>query len=123
MVRPAQERGIPTMRVDDPDELAVSLGVAAYQKGDLARAEESLATVAGSGRRSAGKATYLLGELLQGQGDLAGAESAFRQAAEGDDREIAAVAMVNLAAIVMGRGDLAEAEGLLVQLIQQRRRS
>jgi Flp pilus assembly protein TadD len=93
----AQERGIPTMRVDDPDEVAISLGVAAYQKGDLARAEEIFRTVAGSGRRSAAKVAYYLGELLQGRGDLASAERAYRQAAEGDDREIAAVAMVNLA--------------------------
>jgi Flp pilus assembly protein TadD len=105
----AQERGIPTMRVDDPDEVAISLGVAAYQKGDLARAEEIFRTVAGSGRRSAAKVASYLGELLQGRGDLASAERAYRQAAEGDDREIAAVAMVNLAAIVMERGDLAEA--------------
>ena len=89
----AQERGIPTMRVDDPDEVAISLGVAAYQKGDLARAEEIFRTVAGSGRRSAAKVAYYLDELLQGRGDPASAERAYRQAAEGDDREIAAVAM------------------------------
>jgi Flp pilus assembly protein TadD len=109
----AQQRGIPTMRVDDPEELAVSLGVAAYQNGDLARAEETFRTVAAAGRQASGKAAYYLGELLQGRGDLAGAEHAYRQAVAGEDREIAVVAMVNLAAILMGRGEVAEAERLL----------
>ena len=57
----AQERGIPTMRVDDPDEVAISLGVAAHQMGDLARAEEIFRTVAGSGRRSGRQGRLLPG--------------------------------------------------------------
>ncbi|HJU01090.1 MAG TPA: tetratricopeptide repeat protein, partial [Actinomycetes bacterium] len=106
----AQQRGIPTMRVDDPEELAVSLGVAAYQNGDLARAEETFRTVAAAGRRASAKAAYYLGELLQGRGEVAEAEGLLR-AVESQSPQWAPRAAFNLGGVLamQGRNDEAEA--------------
>ena len=65
----AQDRGVPTMRVDDPDELAISLGLAQQQQGNLALAEETFRLIAGDGRRAAPKAAFYLGVIQQDRGD------------------------------------------------------
>ena len=43
----AQDRSIPTMRIDNPDELIFSMGVTSQEQGDLAGAERSFRQAAG----------------------------------------------------------------------------
>jgi len=111
----AQERGIPTMRVDDPDELAISLGLAQQQQGNLAQAEETFRLIAGDGRRAAPKASFYLGVVQQDRGDLAGAQASFRQALTASDPQVVAGAAVNLASLLVEQHEVAEAERLMCQ--------
>lgn len=113
LMEEAQRRGIPTFRVEDPDEFSIDLGLAAQEQGNFAQAETAFRTIAAGGGRTAGKANFHLGVVLQDRGDLAGAERAFRADADADDPKVAAGASLNLAVLLMERRDFDEAERLL----------
>ncbi len=63
------------------DEIRFAKGRALFEKGDLAGAT-ALLTLVNKGSRYSGPASYLLGTILVGKGDLDGAHNAFAQVFE-----------------------------------------
>jgi len=106
----AQERGIPTMRVDDPDEVAihdremapvamVNLATIVMGRGDLAEAERLLRAVETGSPRWAPRAAFNLGGVLAMRGRNDEAEAAFRRAVDWGHPDDAPGALTYLAAL------------------------
>ncbi|WP_326551913.1 tetratricopeptide repeat protein [Micromonospora sp. NBC_01813] len=105
-------RGIPTVRVTDPDDLSIALAAQEHAKGRTDRALQSLREVMAAGRPAHGLAALNLGILLEERGDLAGARHAYGIALASGDTSSAGAAGLNLGLLAVEARNFVEAERL-----------
>jgi tetratricopeptide (TPR) repeat protein len=108
----AERRGIPTLRVDDAEDLLIGMAKTELEQGRTARAEQILREVLDRGRQARGLAALNLGILLQERGDLAGARQAYETALASEDHLAAGAAALNLGHLLATDGEAAEDERL-----------
>ena len=85
---------------------AMSAGVTAYLRNDLAGAEHIWRTIAGGTSAHLAEAALNLGILLEKQGDLEGAREAYQRAIDSEHPEYAPAATSNLGVLLGEQGDL-----------------
>jgi CHAT domain-containing protein/tetratricopeptide (TPR) repeat protein len=90
------------------------IGKRRAERGDTDGAREAFQEMARSGHPWG---SFNLGVLLAGQGDVAGAEAAYRRAIEGGHREAALSATVNLGLLLAGQGDAVGAQAAYQKVI------
>jgi tetratricopeptide (TPR) repeat protein len=86
------------------EEEAMSAGVTAYLRNDLAGAKHIWRTLAGGSSTYSAEAAYYLGLLLADKGDPVAARDAYQKAIDSEHSEFAPMAMFNLGLLFKGQG-------------------